>query len=136
MNGLLYRQGMKTADRRYLIEFGGAMLAYTAAVFVSAFGVGAMAHDNPWRYPLAVLPVVPSVFALLAFIRRLRVMDELQRRIQFEAFGITLGVGVLGTLTYGFLEEAGLPHLPLIWVGPALIATWGVTSAIVVRRFA
>jgi hypothetical protein len=119
-----------------LVEFLSAMGGYTVAVFVSAFGVQAMSPGNPWRYPLAVLPVIPSVFALIAFIRRLRSMDELQRRIQFEAFGISFAITIVATLGYGFLELAGLPHLPLIWVGPGMVATWGLVSAFVTRRFA
>ena len=125
---------MTTTVKRYYVEFGAAMVAYLVAVLISVPSVEAM-PSSVWRYPLAALPILPSVGALIAFVRYLRTLDELQRRIQFEAFGIVCAVTVLATLSYGFLENAGLPQAGVIWIGPMMIVLWGLVSGLVSHRY-
>jgi hypothetical protein len=125
-----------SSNQRYLREFSAAMVAYTLVLVVSLTALKGVGDSSIWRYPLAVLPVLPGVAALIAFVRRLRDMDELERRIQFEALGIAFAVTILVTFTYGFLENAGLPRLSAIWVTPFMIAAWGVSSLLVNRRYA
>jgi hypothetical protein len=122
--------------KRYHRSFLASMVAYVALVTVTGIGLRALDDGSAWRYPLALLPVLPAATALLAFVRFPRTMDELQRRIQFEAFGIVVALTVLTTFSLGLLENAGLPRIGLIWVGPAMIAVWGMASAVVSRRYA
>ena len=59
-------------------------------------------------------------------------VDELQRRMQSEAMLIALATVGFSSFAWGFLEEwAQFPHIPLIWVLPAIIAVWGVAVAFV-----
>jgi hypothetical protein len=120
--------------RRYVLEFGGAMGVYVAAVVV--FGVLCRAYpEAPFRYAVALVPVLAVVLVLWAVLRSLAGLDELQRRIQLEGtvFGY-VAVG-LGTFAYGFLEEVGLPHLSWIWVLPLMIGGWGVGVVLARRRY-
>jgi hypothetical protein len=89
----------------------------------------------PARALIAVAPVVPTIFALFAFVRFLGRMDELQRRIQLEALGFGFGATAILTFAYGFLENAGLPRLSYIWVLPAMVALWGIGGAVAARRY-
>jgi hypothetical protein len=119
---------------RAQIEFGLAMLAYLMFLVGSVTVLGA----NPtawWRYVIAVLPVAPAAIVLLLFVRRLARMDELQRRIQTEAFGFSLGATALITFAYGFLEGVGLPHLNWTFVLPLMAVSWGVGTAIFTFRY-
>ena len=125
----------KAATRRYGLEFGGAMLAYMIVLVVALQLIEANPHA-PWRIAVAVAPVVPTCFALLAFIRALGRMDELQRRIQLDAVGFAFGATAIITFTYGFLEIVGFPSVSFIWVLPLMVALWGVASAIAARRYA
>lgn len=111
------------------------MLVYSIAVVVSIRWAGEI-PDSPWRYAIALLPMIPLSFALLAFLRFFRQMDELQRKIQFEAvaFGFLATLGVI--LTYGFLQGAGLPHVRMIFVPPLMIVLWGIGLAIASVRYA
>jgi len=120
--------------KRYLKEFLTAMLAYTLMVPVSIWLV--RGHEqSSLRFLFAVLPVIPSAFAMWAAIRAFRRMDELQRRIQFEGMAFAfLGTALL-CLTWGFLQNAGLPHADVIWVAPLLIALWGLGLSIASRRY-
>jgi hypothetical protein len=118
-----------------LIEFGGAMVAYTVVLLVAVTLLNRLDDENIWRLPLAVAPVIPIGFALWAFLRQLGRMDELQRRIQLDAIATAAGATGMITATWGFLELAGVPPLPTIWVFPLLIALWGLATAFFSRRY-
>lgn len=125
---------MNKARRAWHVQFWSAMLAYVLLVVVSV----ALIHRDPqapWRYALAVTPVVPAFFALLAFIRFLGRMDELQRRIQLEAIGFGFAATSMLTFTYGFLEDVGFPSLSYIWVLPLMAMLWGLGVGLASRRY-
>jgi hypothetical protein len=125
---------MNQAGKRYMIEFGTSMIAYTVVLMASIWVLN-RTPDGPWRIVLAVLPVVPMLFALIAFLRFLSRMDELQQRIQLQAIGFAAGATGMITITVGFLENAGLPQPSWIWVFPMLIALWGFGVAFASRRY-
>jgi len=125
---------MDDSGRTYLKEFGGAMIAYAVVLFVAIAVVNAN-HTAPWRYIVVVLPVIPLCFALLAFLRFFRRMDELQRRIQLEALAFSFGGTMLIAATYTFLEAAGAPRLPLISVAPVMSVLWAIGAAFAIRRY-
>ena len=119
---------------RTQIEFGLAMLAYLM-VLVGSVNVLKANPDADWRYYVAVLPVAPAGFVIWLFVRALSRLDELQRRIQMEAFGFALGTTALVTFGYGFLEGVGLPHLNWTYVLPLMAVLWGVGTAIFRWRY-
>ncbi len=125
---------IRSAARSYTREFGLAMVGYVIGILVSRALLGQV---DPRLAPLvAVIPVVPAMFGLLAYLRFMRRMDELGRRIQLEALAFSFGGIGFATFTYGFLEEnAGFPHLSYIWVFPAMIAMWGIGGAIATYRY-
>src|SRR5476649_377209 len=114
MSSILDSENFMDANaKRYVMEFGSSMAAYTVMVPVSIWLLKGHEH-SPLRFLFAVLPVIPSAFALWAAIRFFRGLDELQRRIQFEgiAFGF-LGTG-LGAGSRGIVQNAGLPQADVI----------------------
>ena len=125
---------MNQAGKRYMIEFGASMIAYTVVLMASIWMLN-RTPEGPWQIVLAVLPVVPMLFALIAFLRFLSRMDELQQRIQLQAIGFAAGATGIITMTVGFLENAGLPQPSWIWVFPMLIALWGFGVALASRRY-
>jgi len=125
---------MDANAKRYLKEFGTSMAAYTVMVPISIWLLKAHEH-SPMRFLYAVLPVIPSAFAMWAAIRFFRGLDELQRRIQFEGMAFSFLATCLISLTWGFLQNAGLPHADVIWVAPLLIMLWGIGLGISSRRY-
>lgn len=114
----------RPADRRYYKEFGGSIVAYLLAVSLSALLIKASPATAWWRIPLALIPVIPAIFAILALLRFFSRLDELQRRIQLEAFAFSsVGTGLL-TLSYGFLERVGFPVIDWSFTLPLLIVLW------------
>jgi hypothetical protein len=119
---------------RAQIEFGLAILAYLMVLVGSVVVVQA----NPgagWRYFVVLLPVAPVAFVIWLFMRALARLDEMQRRIQMQAFGFSLGTTALLTFGYGFLEGAGLPHLNWTFVLPLMAITWAIGAALFSWRY-
>ena len=119
---------------RTQIEFGLVVLAYLM-VLVGSVTVLQANPGASWRYVVAVLPVIPAVLVLSAFVRALSRLNELQKRIQVLAFGFSLGGTALITFGYGFLEGVGLPHLSWTLVLPLMAILWGVGTFIFTLRY-
>ena len=125
---------MDANAKRYLKEFGSSMAGYAVMVPISVWLLKGHERSSA-RYVFAVLPVIPSAFAMWAAIRFFRGLDELQRRIHFEGVTFAFLGTCLISLTYGFLQNAGLPHADVIWVPPLLIILWGLGLGIASRRY-
>jgi hypothetical protein len=127
----------KTVDanrKRYMREFLTSMAGYTVMVPLSIWMLRGHEH-TPVGYALAFLPIIPSAFAIWAFMRFFRGLDELQRRIQLEAVAFSFLATCLITLTWAFQQNAGLPRFDVGWVAPLLIALWGIGVGIAKRRY-
>lgn len=125
---------MNENARTYVKEFGAAMAGYAVVLVFSLYAIEGH-PEAAWRFPVALLPVIPLAFALVAFLRFFRRMDELQRKIHFEALAFAFLVTIFLTIGYGFVENVGAPHLPTILVGPLMIALWGVGAGLASWRY-
>jgi hypothetical protein len=125
---------MDANAKRYIREFGAAMAAYSVMVPVSVWLLKGHEH-TPIGYAIAFLPIIPSALAVWAFMRMFGGLDELQRRIQFEAVAFSFLATCLITLTWAFQQNAGLPRFDVSWVAPLLIMLWGVGLGVAKRRY-
>lgn len=125
---------MTKSEKRYTIEFFAAMLIY-AVVLLAAVALLKRFPDSWLRFPLAVAPLVPVIFGLRAFLRKQSLLDEMQMRIQYEAAAFGILATALLTLTYGFLELAGLPRLSMTSVLPLAALLWSVGLFLARRRY-
>jgi len=121
-------------QRRYVRQFTASMVAYAAVLIGSVLLIRAN-PDAWWRYLVAVTPVVPVVVAVMAVVRRVRTFDELQQRIHLEALAFAFSCTAILTLSYGFLEGVGLPHLNGTLVTPLMAALWVIGLAMAHRRY-
>lgn len=126
---------MDKAGKGYLARLGLSMIGYVIVLIISITVLKSMAPEDPFRYIVALAPVVPLIFAFFAYIWFVRQVDEMQRRIQFEAVSIGMALTLFITLTLGFLEIAGFPRIDMIWVPAILIFSWGIGVAIVNGRY-
>ena len=125
---------MDPITKRYLKEFLGSMAAYTLMVPLSVKILRGHEHTL-LGYGIALLPIIPSAFALASFLRYFLTLDELQRRIQLEAVAFSFLATCLITLTWAFQQNAGLPRFDVSWVAPLLILLWGIGVGIAKRRY-
>jgi hypothetical protein len=129
----------QAAGRRYLAALWPAMVVYSLTLFASIYLIRRGIESVPLRAVVAVLPVLPIGWVMLAALRYLREVDELQRRIETEAIG---AASLLVSLLYfagGMLQKAEVFDLDagiaMIWVFPLLCATYGIAKMILTRRY-
>ena len=125
---------MNKAAKTYTVQFIGSMMLYVLVLFVSVTLVKGLG-DSPWRILAALLPLIPIVMGLMAFLRFFGAMDELQKRIQLYAMAFSFGATGLLTFSYGMLQNVGLPQVSFIAVFPLMIALWGLGSVIASWRY-
>ena len=87
----------------------------------------------------AGLPVLPIAWMMLAALRYLREIDELQRRIETEAIGAASLLVALVYFAGGMLEKAEVigmdAGIAMIWVFPMLCGIYGIAKMILTRRY-
>ncbi|GAB1471965.1 hypothetical protein MASR2M66_28430 [Chloroflexota bacterium] len=125
----------KQVEKRYYKEFGLSMGAYVVAVIASSFTLGSGDFSKAAQIAIVLIPVIPTIFVIIAIMRALRDSDELQQRIQLSAVAFSAIITGFITFTYGFLENIGFPKLPSIWVLPMLFVFWGVSLGYFNKRY-
>jgi hypothetical protein len=125
---------MNQASKNYARDFTVTMIAYAVIIIVSRLILDNLG-DTFWRFPIALLPVIPVIFLMLAFMRYLAGIDELQQRIQLQAIGFAAGTTGLLTFAYGFLELVGFPQFSTFFIFPMMIMLWGLGLAYFTRRY-
>lgn len=125
---------MKQATRRYARDFTVTMIAYVIVIIISRLTLNKL-EDSPWRFVIALLPMLPVIFLIVAFMRYLTAIDELQQKIQLHAIGFAAGATGLLTFAYGFLELAGLPQFSTFLIFPMMIVLWGLGLSYFSRRY-
>ena len=102
--------------RRWFLLF---VFAFVLAVIFLGPTDGGLEQTPPWRFVLAILPLLPGYFASCAFFKFLKEADELLRNVHYEAASksfilvILLGfVYSLASQVFGEWEDAGA----ILWV--------------------
>lgn len=115
--------------RLFFVLASYAVLLIGSIIFIKHY------PESIWRYPIALLPVLPAIGMVWAFMQFLRKIDELQRRIQLEALGFSFAGTALITFSYGFLQNVGLPDVSWIFVWPIMGVLWSIGVALAHRRY-
>lgn len=121
--------------KRYYKEFAIAMGTYVITVIASVNILTRFEFPQAARIVIALTPVVPTVFVIIAIMRSLRESDELQQKIQLNAIAFSCIVTGLVTFSYGFLEGIGFPQFPTILVFPMMTMIWGLSVGYFSRRY-
>ncbi len=108
------------------------MLAYAVVLVITQIMMASV-ESLTATAALALLPVISVFYGLRVTVKALRILDELQRRIHFEATPFNLIGTALLTFTYGFMEKDGLPSMN--WVLPFAVGLWGLGQAIAGRKY-
>lgn len=124
-----------TAQKLYVRRMLTAAVLYTVTLLV-AIGFTNNMEPSLTKVLLLLIPVLPTVYGAWAWITLLGSLDEMLRRIHFEAFGFSIAMTGLITFTLAFIEKAGYPTLDLFWVLPMLIAFWGIGLVFAQRKYA
>lgn len=115
-----------------------------AALLFAAFYVGALLAAELTGIPkgveiaIALLPVPAFAFFLAEWIRSIRRLDELERRVQHEALAIAYPLSLMLVMGLGLLQRV-TPLNPADWsyrhIWPFLIAFYFFGLALARRRY-
>ncbi len=126
---------MRPEEKTYTWQLVIVLVVY-AVILPISITLTQQLTESPIRFVTALVPIVPVVAGVVVFYRYLLRMDELQRKINLVALGISVGcVGVL-TFSIGLLDNAGIPQPSMVWVFPGLIFFWGLGRVFAGRRYA
>lgn len=128
---------MRAIDKRYLREFLPAMGAYVIVIF-TIWPLVNTTDNQSIRAWIALAPVIPVLFVVRAIIRHILSADEMMQHLHLQALAVSAAIVGVVSMLGGFLVAAKVISLDgtiLLWVLPALAATFGVVRAIVARRY-
>lgn len=125
----------KNIMQRYLKELLLSMIAYTVILITSLTVLKNYEFSKLWQIAISFAPALPVAFVILAIMRLLKDVDELQQKIQLSSISLAAALTAFLTFSYGFLENAGLPKLPTFLILPMLFLFWGVGTAYFSRKY-
>jgi hypothetical protein len=125
----------KVAARSYRIQLAVTMGLYVAILIASIEALNRLNPQGALRYALILAPLVPVALLVPAVVNYFRNSDELERRIVTEAFAIGAAVTAMLSVTYGFLENAGLPHLSAWWTWTVVMGVSAIARIALNRRY-
>jgi hypothetical protein len=122
-------------SRQYLIELFSALALYAALLVGAAALEHAVQPTGAAKVAINLVPMIGAVVAAWVIMRGLSRMDEMQRRIQFDAIAMSFLGTALITFGWGFAEGAGLPHLRAFSVWPIMGTLWALGTAVAQLRY-
>tara|TARA_R110002012_G_scaffold234226_1_gene407770 strand:+ start:435 stop:800 length:366 start_codon:yes stop_codon:yes gene_type:complete len=117
---------------RYLLELSASLMAY---LLVLIYSLTLLNNQVAWPILVSLMPVVPALGVCWVIVRGVRRMDELQRKIHFEAMVIAFAAVALLTFSYGFLENVGFPKMTMFVVWPLMATFWVIGTIISSLRY-
>ncbi|WP_306151119.1 hypothetical protein [Roseovarius sp. MMSF_3281] len=120
---------------RGLLLLLAGLAAYTATLILSQRTLAGGIESQSLRLLIALSPMLPSAFICGVVVLSIRNLDEMQRKLQFEALALSFAGTALITFGYGFLEGAGFPKLSMFAVWPLMATIWFIGVMIGRLRF-
>ena len=96
-----------------------------AVAFVVALTLTGYLHSD-WREVSRVVSMVIAVFAVWSFFRFLRIADERQARINYQALGLAFILALAVSLVAGFVRGFSAPHISWFGVLGLLLIPWSL----------
>lgn len=101
--------GWEAKTRKNTLLLGIWTTAWVLSMALAVFGPRFLWGESDTLSLLAVVLNLAVGFGMImANVRHLKGLDELQQRIQLEAMGLTLGIGLVVGLAYSNLSLVGL----------------------------
>ncbi|MTH78383.1 hypothetical protein [Paracoccus aestuariivivens] len=120
---------------RGLLSLLAGLAAYVAALILSQKLLGFGIEASLPRTLIALAPMLPAIFVCVVVVRSIRCLDEMQRKLQFEALAAAFAGTALITFAYGFLEGVGYPKLSMFAVWPLMATIWFIGVMVGRLRF-
>jgi hypothetical protein len=123
-----------------ITRFRNISLASGIAAAILGVTASVILKTGPYSTPVATLiglmPVPAYGLLIWSIVQMVREMDEMQRRVQFEAAATALLATVFYTITYGWLEKARVvPHMNLAFISLITLAFYMLGLFIAMRHY-
>lgn len=122
-------------QKRYFRELYLSIAAYVVVLFTSISILKKFEFSGVIQSIIALTPVVPIIFIIIAIMRGIKDSDELQQKVQLNAIMFSAVTTGLITFSYGLLEGVGFPPFPTIWVLPMMFMFWGFSLGFFWKRY-
>lgn len=90
---------------------------------------------SPWRYAVALAPMLPGLWIAWGLVRAMRKLDELGRKILVEAMAISFCFTLVLTLSLGLLGFAGLPQPNTVYISLFMVIMLLVGKLLVTGKY-
>ena len=91
--------------------------------------------DSTWRYPVALIPVLPGAFIAWGLVGAIRKLDELAQKILLEGMALSFAFTLVLTLSLGFLGMAGLPQPNAAYTSLFMVVMWFIGKLLVTSKY-
>jgi len=123
-------------DRRNQNRFVRWSLAWAVSYVAASWTLKAdLDLAPPLVWFLVAAPNLIAIVAVLAYLRFLRMADELLRKIQIEGLALGFAAGVLVSLGYQLAETAGAPRLETDHIIVVMIFSWMTGQLLGIWRY-
>lgn len=126
---------IKQAMRRYFQEFFFAVFMYAVILIGSVTLLKNYDFPRIWQIVISMSPALPIAFVIIALMRLLVDIDELQQRLNLYAITFSAVLTGLLTFSYGLLENIGFPKMPTFAVFPMLFVLWGIGLGYFTKKY-
>jgi hypothetical protein len=123
-------------DRRNERRFSAWCLAWAVSYVAASWTLKAdLDIAAPLVWFLVAAPNLIAIVAVFAYLRFLRMADELLRKIQLEGLALGFAAGVLVTAGYQLAEAAGAPELQTDLIIVVMIFSWTIGQLLGIWRY-
>lgn len=124
--------GINAAERRYNRGAIAASLVYAVTLIGEQYALRYGNLAPAAKYALAALPAL-SAIAIFVLVGRYLVeeQDEYLRMRMIRQILWSTGITLAITTMWGFMEDAGLPHVPMFYVAVLWFSGLGVVGCVV-----
>lgn len=123
-------------DRRNNLRFTIWSIVWAAALITATWIVNFFENlPTTAAWAIALSPNVFAIGALIAYLRFLRMTDELQRKIQIEGLAIGFGTGWIFAIGYLVLQAVGAPELPVTAMIIVMTGGWILGTLLATRHY-
>lgn len=109
---------------RNMIPAALSMATYAITLIISLRLLARGIDDRAASIAISLGSMIPALLLCMPIVGITRRSDEMQRRLQLEAFAFGFAGTALATFSYGFLEKAGFPRLSAFTVWPVMCGLW------------
>jgi len=103
------KKNYNTQIKKNTINLAIYTALWTVSLAIATFGpIFFWEGNKTLTFIGVVVNAIFGVLMILVNIKHLNGLDELQKKIQLEAMGIALGVGIVGGLSYSLLDTTNL----------------------------